>query len=172
MDIFRLDYSGIDDDAGDQQLISALGLPGEAFRRIVRQQDFGFFSSAPAGSHGIGLAMMGRRDRVVALALESAAHRPRGLPQGATALYNADGTVWKLLPNKADLDQGGKPAVMHNMPRYRVKAGEFIHIDVEPGGGVYLGNGPPWHPVVTTAGPSQHVFAGIGPPASGLPTDI
>ncbi len=113
----------------------------------------------------------GESDRLVALGFETPG-RPRNLPQGASALYNADGTVWKLLDTKADLDQGGKPAVMHNMPKYRVKAGEFAHVEVDPGGGVYLGIGPPWYPVMTSAGPSQHVFAGIGPPASNLPSVI
>lgn len=51
----------------------------------------------------------------------------------------------------------------------KVKAGEFAHIETEPGAAIYLGAGPPWFPVMTTGGPSQHVFAGIAPAGSKLP---
>jgi phage gp45-like len=157
-------------DDGETQVMDLVGHKGETFTGVPRQQTHGFSSHPPADAVGTFLRM-GESDRLLALGYETPG-RPRSLPAGATALYNADGSVWKLLGTKADLDQGGKPMVTRNTPKYRVKAGEFAHIEIEPGGGVYLGKGPPWHPVVTTAGPSNHVFAGIDPPASNVPSEF
>jgi phage gp45-like len=156
-------------DDGETQVMDLAGHAGERFTGVPRQQTHGFSSHPPADAVGTFLRL-GESDRLVALGYETPG-RPRSLPQGTVALYNADGTVHKLLPTKTDFDQGGKPMVTRNTPKYRVKAGEFVHIEIEPGAGVYLGK-EPWYPVVTTAGPSNHVFAGIDPPASHIPSEF
>lgn len=165
MDVFRFELTETADD-GEQQTLSGKGLPGEEFAKVSRVMPHGFASNAPAGSHGLGVAVNGRRDEVVILGLESAEHRPRSLPPGASAFYNAFGIVWRLLTGKADLDYGGKNHHARSVGKYKVEASDWIHLD---GDAVYLGK-PPYFPVVTLGGPSQHVFAGVAPSAPDTPS--
>ena len=81
------------DDSGTQQLVRALGLAEEEFRRTLRASPHGFSSHAPAGSEGLVLSGGGRRDRAVILGLEHKDHRPRGLAQGEAILYDDQGQV-------------------------------------------------------------------------------
>ncbi len=165
MSAFRFDFLGVDD-ANEQQQVRGNGHSGEELTKVHRVQSHGLFSSPPVGSHGVGLPLGEERELTVIIGGESAQHRPRNMPAGSTALYNADGTIWKLLPAKADLDHGGKNHHARNMARMKVEASAWVQFD---GAAVYLGR-PPYFPVMTTAGPSQHVFAGIGPAAPNTPS--
>lgn len=95
-DLFRTELRETADD-GDQQTVSLFGVGGEELSRVHRVQHFGLSSHAPAGSHGLGLALHGRRDLVVALGLENAQHRPRGVEAGGTVLYDANGSAVSLI---------------------------------------------------------------------------
>lgn len=152
------------DDSGEGQRIKVKGFAGEEFSEVLRAQSHGVSSNPPPGAVG-NFLRLGSSDRLVALGFETPG-RPRDLPIGSTVLYNADGTVWKLLPAKADLDHGGKSHHARAVAKYRVEASDWIHFDA---GAVYLGK-PPYFPVMTTAGPSQHVFAGIAPSAPDAPS--
>jgi phage baseplate assembly protein V len=79
------------------------GLDGETFDRVMRIQQHGFASVPAKGSHALGVAMGGRRDSLMLLGGEHAKHRPRNLGDGNTALYNADGTIWKMVGETANL---------------------------------------------------------------------
>lgn len=151
------------DDSGDNQKITAEGYKGERFTEVLRAQPHGFSSRPPVDAVGHFLRF-GSSDRVMALGFETQG-RPKGLPAGAAALYNADGTIWKLLPAKADLDHGGKNHHARNAGKYRVEVSDWIQFDGEA---VYLGK-PPYYPVMTSAGASKHVFAGIDPEAPAEP---
>lgn len=151
------------DDSGDNQRIVAEGYKGERFTEVLRAQPHGFSSRPPVDAVGHFLRF-GSSDRVMALGFETQG-RPKGLPAGAAALYNADGTVWKLLPAKADLDHGGKNHHARGVGKYRVEVSDWIQF---AGDAVYLGK-PPYYPVMTSAGPSKHVFAGIDPEAPAEP---
>lgn len=164
MDLFRFEVTDTADD-GDQQILSGRGQPGEEFVKVARVQPFGFAGNVPDGAHGLGVAVNGRRDEVAVLGLEAPAHRPRNLPKGVSAFYNAFGMLWRLLTDKADLDHGGKNHHARNVARYKVEASGWVQFD---SGAVYLGK-PPYFPVMTSAGPSQHVFAGIAPDAPDAP---
>lgn len=152
------------DDSGEWQRIEVTGFKGEKFSEVLRAQSHGLSSHPPVGAVG-NFLRLGSSDRLVALGFETPG-RPRDLPSGATALYNADGTVWKLLPAKADLDHGGKNNHERGIAKKKVEASDWIQFD---GNAVYLGK-PPYFPVVTTAGPSKHVFAGIDPAAPTTPS--
>lgn len=152
------------DDARDNQRVVVEGYKGERFSDVLRAQPHGFSSRPPVDAVGHFLRF-GSSDRLVSLGFETQS-RPKNLPAGAAALYNADGTIWKLLPAKADLDHGGKNHHARNLGKYKVEAGDWIQFDSDA---VYLGK-PPYFPVMTSAGPSQHVFAGIGPAAPDTPT--
>lgn len=165
MSMFRFEFGEVDD-ANDQQQAKGFGQSGEELTKVHRVQSHGLYSNPPVGSHGIGLPLGEERELAVVLGGESPQHRPRNMPPGTTALYNADGTIWKLLPAKADLDHGGKNHHARNMARMKVEASAWAQFD---SAAVYLGK-PPYYPVMTAAGPSQHVFAGIGPAAPATPS--
>lgn len=152
------------DDTGDQQKITVKGFKNEEFSEVLRAQPHGFSSNPPVDAVGTFLRH-GSSDRLTALGFETPG-RPRNLPAGVPALYNADGTVWKLLENKADLDHGGKNSHERGIARKKIEASAWVQFDA---GAVYLGK-PPYFPVMTSAGPSLHVFAGIGPAAPDTPS--
>jgi hypothetical protein len=152
------------DDSGPWQKIKVRGFAGEEFSDVLRAQSHGESSNPPVGAVG-NFLRLGSSDRLVALGFETE-NRPRDLPTGAKALYNADGTIWKLLPAKADLDHGGKNNHERGIAKKKVEASDWIQLD---GNAVYLGK-PPYFPVMTSAGPSNHVFAGINPSAPDTPT--
>lgn len=151
------------DDSGGNQTIEVEGYKGERFTDVLRAQPHGFSSRPPVDAVGHFLRL-GSSDRLVALGFETQG-RPKDLPAGVTALYNADGTVWKLLAGKADLDHGGKNHHARAVGKYKVEASDWIQFEA---GAVYLGK-PPYFPVMTSAGLSQHVFAGVSPSAPNAP---
>lgn len=105
------------DDSGTQQVLKRVrGLKAEVFEDVYRAQQHGLSSHAPAGSEGLFLALSGRSDRIVALGFEHKDHRPKDLPEGATALYDASGKVLKFLPEETAWDAGGKKVVITNSP--------------------------------------------------------
>lgn len=152
------------DDSGDAQIVKAEGYKGEAFTQVRRSQPHGFSSNPPAGAVG-EFARLGSSDRVVALGFETPS-RPKNLPPGASAFYNAFGIIWKLLSGKVDLDHGGKDHHARAVGKYKVEASDWIQFDGEA---VYLGK-PPYFKVMTEGGLSQHVYAGINPSAPDTPS--
>lgn len=165
MSAFRFDFLGVDD-ANEQQQVRGNGHSGEELTKVHRVQSHGLYSNPPEGSHGVGLPLGEERELTVVLGGESAQHRPRNMPRGTTALYNAFSIMWKLLAGKADLDHGGKDHHARNVGKHKIEATNWSQVDSPA---VYLGK-PPYYPVMTTAGPSQHVFAGIGPAAPDTPS--
>ncbi len=152
------------DDSGPWQKIKVRGFAGEEFSDVLRAQSHGFASNPPVGAVG-NFMRAGSSDRLFAMGFEGEG-RAKDLPPGVPALYNADGTVWKLLPEKADLDHGGKNSHARAIGKHKTEASDWIQFD---GPAVYLGK-PPYFPVMTTAGPSQHVFAGVSPSAPNSPS--
>lgn len=152
------------DDSGGLQTITVKGFKGEQFSEVVRAQPHGFSSNPPEGSVGTFLRH-GSSDRLTALGFETE-DRPKALPSGASAFYNAFQIVWRLLAGKADLDHGGKDHHARGIGKQKTEAADWVQVDAPA---IYLGK-PPYFPVVTTAGPSQHVFAGIAPAAPDTPS--
>ncbi|EHX1789742.1 phage baseplate assembly protein V, partial [Escherichia coli] len=58
---------------------------------VERFQNYGFTSVPPEGSEAIVLAVGGRRDGLVAIAVEDKRCRPKGLSPGDVRLYHQDG---------------------------------------------------------------------------------
>lgn len=92
MDLFRFDLTSLDD-GGDQQLLGGRGVAGEELARVSRIMPHGLASSPPIGSHGIGMAINGRRDQVAVLGLEDPAKRRRNVVAGGAVLYDAAGNL-------------------------------------------------------------------------------
>lgn len=153
------------DDSGGYQTIGAKGFAGEELEGVVRHQPFGLSTNPGPGAEGLLVRLGGRAERTIAILFEMLGKRPRSLPVGATALYNAFDIVWKLLSTKADLDQGGKNLHVREAGKVKIEVNDWIQLD---GDAVYLGK-PPYYPVMTSAGPSKHVFAGIDPTAPDAP---
>lgn len=164
MDLFRFEVTGTADE-GDQQLVAGRGLPGEEFVKVARLMPHGLSSHAPPGSHGLGLAVNGRRDEVVAIGLEQASARQRNLPEGGTVLYDAAGNFLKLVGSRADLDTGSRPFTIKTglftieADEVVMKAGEMV-IRLRPTR-IDLGAMTAPSRVSTEAGLSNKVFAVI-----------
>lgn len=82
-------------DAGGLQLLQVDALDGETQDDVERVQNFGQTSHPPRGSVPVMVAVAGSRDHLVAVAVDNESHRPRGLQEGESAMYNAHGV--KLL---------------------------------------------------------------------------
>ncbi len=152
------------DDSGTQQILKKLrGLASEQPQDVYRPQAHGLSSHAPSGSEGLFLSLGGRGDRILALGFEHKDHRPKNLPEGGTALYDADGKVLKFIKGSADWDNGAAPFLMHNVTtveidangKVTIKSTQSVLVDAPR---VDLG-GPNGSQVVTVAGPSLKVFA-------------
>lgn len=158
------------DDRGTQQMLKRMrGLRSEEFEDVYRPQPHGLTSVPPSGAEGLFLALGGRSDRLVALGFEHKDKRPRNLPAGAVALYDADGKVLKLVKEETVLDAGNKPVTIKNATKIKIEGAEDIAIGVNgrwirirPGRvdlGVTSPTGEAVPAVETTAGPSSKVFA-------------
>lgn len=82
-------------DAGGLQLLQVDALDSETIDEIERVQNFGQTSHPPRGSVPVLVAVGGSRDHLVAVAVDNEQHRPTGLQEGESAMYNAHGV--KLL---------------------------------------------------------------------------
>lgn len=159
------------DDSGTQQILKQLrGLASEQPVDVYRPQPHGFSSHAPSGSEGLFLALGGRSDRLLALGFEHKDKRPKNLPEGGTALYDADGKILKMVKDGVDLDAGGKPVTIRNATTVKIEGSDAVfgvqgrYVRVRAGR-VDLGIESPTdsapNAVITDAGPSTKVFAVI-----------
>ena len=98
--LFRAEHVSADDTGDDFQSVNASGYASEAFEAAQRIQSHGFSSNPPAGSHGIGLRLRGESDLAVMLGMVDPTSRGqygKNLNPGDSVLYNADGSVWKMV---------------------------------------------------------------------------
>jgi len=83
-------------DDSDIQLSQISVLDEEVQNDIERVQEFGFTSVPPKDSEGIVLYLGGNQQHGVIIATDSSEYRLKGLPDGATAIYNRNGDYVKL----------------------------------------------------------------------------
>ena len=158
-------------DSGGQQLVNLHGAYGDKPRKVWRPQDYGYSSNPPAGSEGIIHAIAGRSDRLIFRDGGHQSYRPKNLPVGGTALYDADGKLLKIVKDETTYDAGNKPLTLRNASKVKIEGNEDVAIGIGgtwvtiKGGKVYLGVGSLDETVstavVTTAGPSTIVFAKV-----------
>ena len=118
------------DDSGSQQILKEMqGLASEVFSDVYRAQPHGFSSHAPKGSEGFFHALGGRSDRLIALGFEHKDKRPRNLPEGGVALYDADGKLLRMIKDGTDWDFGAKPFTAHNVTKITITADDKIVIE-------------------------------------------
>ncbi len=140
------------DDKGDIQLIDGEGLADEKFTKIMRVYPHGFTSHSPKEAHFLSVALGGRRDQLLALGGEHPKHRPKEIGEGNTAIYNADGTINKLVGQNWTLDAKGTMTVKVKEIVFEAKK-VLIKADR-----VDLGD-KDGSAVITESGPSSKVFA-------------
>ena len=105
--VTKVDDSGQANSNANQQLVDATGYDSDAPRQMVRIQSHGFSSNPPEGSEGLALALGGRSDRLHVLGLEHSDHRPKNLPSGETALYNAGSVMMQTKGDDLNLSANG-----------------------------------------------------------------
>ena len=160
------------DDSGSQQILKKLrGLASEMPEDIYRPQPHGFSSHAPQGSEGLFLALGGRSDRLLALGFEHKDKRPRNLPEGGVALYDADGKLLKIVKDGTEYDAGKKPVTIRNATKIKIEGADDVAIGVNgrwvrirPARvdlGVSSPDGEADAKVLTEAGPSDVVWAKV-----------
>ncbi len=120
LNIRRVESVKIRDD-DEMQYATADGYDDEQFDEAHRAQNFGLTSHPPNGSHGLVVSGNGRPDQGVVVGMEHPQYRPRNLPEGATKLYDKDGTF-------VYLDAGGN-LFAETRKKAEVKAGEEAKIE-------------------------------------------
>lgn len=157
------------DDTGTQQLVDLALLAGDEPKKVFRPQQHGLTSNPPIGSEGFVVAMGGRSDRLLYIDGAHKDKRPKNLPAGGVALYDADGKLLKIVKDGTDWDAGGKPLTIRNATKVKIEGTTDVSFGVGSiwvhivGGKVHLGVADPdglsTNAVVTVAGPSTKVFA-------------
>jgi len=107
----HVEQSGFDD-SGQRQLVEVLAIAGQILGEgatAPRFQDYGFSSHPPVGSKGLALRMRGASEQAVIVRMEHADSRPKDLPEGGAALYDADGKILKFIPDEAEFNTKSKP---------------------------------------------------------------
>lgn len=168
MDLFRVELTETSDGDG-QQLLGVKGFPGEELARVPRVMPHGLASHAPKGSHGIGLALGGRRDEVVVLGLEQPASRPRNVPAGGAVLYDDKGNVIRLFGDEGvETETDTRPYTIRT-GTFTVEADEIV-LKMKTGDLVIrlrpnridLGAMEATQRVMTEGGPSNIIWGEIG----------
>jgi len=158
-DLFRTELRETQDD-GDLQTVTLYGVGGEELTRVHRVQPFGLSSHPPAGAHGIGAALHGRRDLAVVLGLEHAQFRPRATQIGGTVLYDMYGSAVSLVEQNL--------RIVHAQKIEHVVGG--CSFTITPGGFQFAGG------TITHDGKNigaTHIHGGVmsGPATTGVPAN-
>jgi phage gp45-like len=116
-------------DTGDLQTVTLYGVAGEELTKVHRVQQFGRSAIPPIGAHGIGMALHGRRDLVVALGLEHPQYRPRLQNPGEQILYDAFGTAISLVQQNLRMVHAEKIEVVCGAAVLRLKKDGTVEIN-------------------------------------------
>ena len=104
--LFRAEVLSVDD-TGDIQTVNVLGHANEQLEGVLHLQPHGFSTNPPVGSHGIGLRLRGESDLAVMLAFQDPKSRPKKLPSGERAFYNAGSVMLQTSVDDLNLSQKG-----------------------------------------------------------------
>ncbi len=104
--LFRAEVVSVDD-TGDIQTVTALGHAGEQIEGALHIQPHGFSTNPPVGSHGVGLRIRGESDLAVFLGFQDPTSRPKKLPTGERAFYNAGSVLLQTSGDDLNLSQKG-----------------------------------------------------------------
>lgn len=106
----RFEFDGTVIEREGQQFVNGRGLHSEGFTRIFRPEPHGFASVPVKGGQGLLLSPNGNPDEAYVAGGENPSMRPKGLPAGASALYDHNGNIIKLIGDGAVFDFGSRTA--------------------------------------------------------------
>jgi phage gp45-like len=108
----RIELDGRVVERGGQQFVSGRGTMADGWTEIHRIEPHGFASHPIKGGKALLLPMPRNPDMAFVLGGENPANRPSGLPAGATALYDAEGNIIKLMGPDVVMDFGSRTITM------------------------------------------------------------
>jgi phage gp45-like len=100
----RFEYDGRFEEKGGQQFLSGRGHYGDGYSRIHRIEGHGSASNPPKGAKGLLIAPNGHPDEAYLFGVEHPDLRPKDLPSGGKAIYDASGNIIKLIGSEGVID--------------------------------------------------------------------
>ncbi len=100
-------------------------LADESADDVERFQNYGFTSVPPAGSEAIVLAVGGRRESLVAIAVEDKRCRPKDLASGDVCIYHQDGQSLIILKKNGVIDIRGKTVNYTAAELFEINTAQF-----------------------------------------------
>lgn len=141
------EYDGrIKEDKG-QQFLSGRGLYNDGYSEIRRLEPHGFYSSPIAKSQGLLIAPNGNMDEAYLIGVDHPEKRPSGLPAGASALYDANGNIIKLIGDGVVMDFQSNTATFTagpwtiNVPTMTINGNVQVNGNITCSGSVLDGDG-------------------------------
>lgn len=95
--LHRFEFDGTIVERDGQQFVDGKGMAGDRFAEVYRPEPHGFASVPVKGGMGVVIASRDRRERAFIFGGENPSLRPKGLPAGGKAIYDAAGNVIKFL---------------------------------------------------------------------------
>ncbi|WP_203422926.1 phage baseplate assembly protein [Sinorhizobium sp. BG8] len=108
----RFEFDGTIEEKKGQQFVNGRGRYGQGFTRLHRPEPHGFASQPISGAKGLLVFPNGQSDEGYVLGGEHPEKRPTGLPSGATALYDANGNIIRLLMSEVVMDFASRTITM------------------------------------------------------------
>ncbi len=107
----RFEFDGRVEHRRGQQFVSGRGFAGDRFEQVHRIEPHGFASVPVKGGIATILQSGGNRDSAYVFGGENPAMRP-DLPPGASAIYDGQGNIIKLIGTGAVFDFGSRTATL------------------------------------------------------------
>jgi phage baseplate assembly protein V len=102
------EFDGRMKEDGGQQFLSGRGVYNDGYTNVRRLESHGFYSSPPPKSQGLLIYPNGHPDEAYLLGVDHRDHRPSGLGLGATAIYDANGQIIKMVSSGLVVDTASK----------------------------------------------------------------
>ncbi|WP_438752068.1 phage baseplate assembly protein domain-containing protein [Pararhizobium sp. O133] len=100
----RFEFDGKVTHKAGQQFVNGRGLFSDGFTRVHRLEPHGFASVPVKGATGFLVTPNGNADEAYVIGGEKASLRPGDLPAGASALYDHNGNIIKLIGDGVVMD--------------------------------------------------------------------
>lgn len=136
----RFEFDGKIEEKNGQQFVDGHGRFGQGFSRLHRPEPHGFASQPIKGAKGLVIFPNAQSDEGYVLGGEHPGRRPSGLPPGASALYDANGNIIKLLMDEVVMDFASRTVSMTG-GEWKITGNVTITGNLSIEGGSVLHNG-------------------------------
>jgi phage gp45-like len=103
MALKRIELDGENVERGGQQFVSGRGMFKDGYTRVHRIESHGLLSMPVKGAKALLLSPNGDPDQAYVIGGEHPEHRPKDIPSGGTAIYDANGNIISLVGAKIRL---------------------------------------------------------------------